>query len=180
MNCMSSRNEIQNELQELNSELVNCQPSMPFDMPQNYFNELTANIHQAISSTEWMEQQNMNPYTIPQNYFNELPKKITQKIETESKKDTTLLQRYPYFKYLQAAAVILFLVFGGMSIIKVHDQHSFSFNQQLQSIPDDAVKEYILQSEDGFDNLETTSASSFSFNNISANEITQYLDEQGW
>lgn len=80
---MNNRNDILNELKDLNSSLPALNPPYPYTVPDGYFEELAASVlakingEQIVSASE--ELQNISPllagfsrkmpYSLPQNYF---------------------------------------------------------------------------------------------------------------
>jgi predicted house-cleaning NTP pyrophosphatase (Maf/HAM1 superfamily) len=177
---MFSNNEIQNELIELNSSLSSlAKNEMTYVVPENYFKDFSCNLSASIAVTNIIEEQSNNPYAVPPHYFAAFPEKIKQKIAEETYHTPSLFQLYPYWKPLQVAAVIVFLVFGGFNLLNA-PKEQVSYHQQLNNLSENEVRAYILQTGGDFDNQEITASSSISFNKISEQEIKQYLDEQGW
>lgn len=176
---MTKGNDIQVELKEMNSTLAQLPKEIPFDVPNNYFNDITNNIVEMVLANDFIEQQSANPYTVPEQYFSAFPQKINQKIKEETTVTPTLFSLYPLLKPMQVAAAILIIIIGGFSFLHV-PKNSISFQQQLKNIPDEVVREYVAQNDDEnlYNNFSVNST--YSFNKLSEEEISQFLEEQGW
>ena len=176
---MTKGNDIQVELKEMNSKLAQLPKEMPFDVPDNYFNAVTDNIVEMVLANDFIEQQIANPYTVPEQYFSAFPQKINQKIKEETTVTPTLFSLYPLLRPMQVAAAILIIIIGGFSFLHV-PKNSISFQQQLKNIPDEVVREYVAQNDDENLNNNFSINSTYSFNKLSEEEISQFLEEQGW
>lgn len=60
----------------------------PYSAPDNYFNELSVRINQAVFVDGLMQKENQG-FTVPQNYFEELGQQIESKIAAQKIKDLT-------------------------------------------------------------------------------------------
>ncbi|MBS1774329.1 MAG: hypothetical protein JST82_15845 [Bacteroidetes bacterium] len=106
---MSNRNDIVNELRELNSPLADMSRAMPYELPTGYFEEVANDV---VSIAKVMDLQepvlNVNkgmPYMIPSGYFEALPTTINELVGNGLPQKASNVYEVPagYFAQLPAA-----------------------------------------------------------------------------
>lgn len=159
---MNELNEIEQELNELNSLLLHISKTMPFTVPENYFED------NVIYSKE-------NPFAVPDNYFSELPQLVTEKIN----KPRFVFSRWIF---LRAAAALL-LIFVGVYgyYVAVHP----SIDRQIRGLSATEIETYILYTSDDLDaekllQYSETSATHLPVHHIDKQTMVNYLNEYGW
>jgi hypothetical protein len=85
--------------------LASLPRTMPFSVPENYFNELQSRINQSVFVDGLMQTENQG-FTVPQNYFEELSTQIESRIAIEQIKSVVATDGFNtptnYFENLQA------------------------------------------------------------------------------
>jgi hypothetical protein len=86
-------------------QLASLPKTMPYSVPDNYFNELQARINQSVFVDGLMQGENQG-FTVPQNYFEDLGKQIESRIATEEIRSLAATDGFTtpanYFENLQA------------------------------------------------------------------------------
>ncbi len=173
---MQKPTEIRAELESLAPRLSQPLGNPPFQIPEDYF--LANPLHilarvQSASATENTEAD----------YFKTLPERILEKAKKEKPVSRKVFDFRNATWQLAAAALVLLMlgavVFGVFQKPSVH--------QQLASLEKETVLHYIHNHLDEFDTelLENSiklpaTKTILSTNQISDDEISEYLSENGW
>lgn len=82
---MKQKNDIKRELASMGSILVDAPQTMPYQVPQGYFNNLAPEIADQIQLSEGAltDLPKQLPFSVPEGYFQSLPQSILQKIQEE-------------------------------------------------------------------------------------------------
>ncbi len=85
---MERRNEISDELVSLGSSLATMPRTMPYMVPENYFDtlcsDLVQNIHSLQHSDPVLLSIKDNPYAVPQHYFEQFPAQVLAHVKENS------------------------------------------------------------------------------------------------
>ncbi len=97
---MNNKALILNELKEIAPELCTINTSMPFSIPNNYFEQFSLKIQ--LTLQEEITQQKQVAYSVPNNYFDSLSNAILNKV-----KSSPLVERSPVQEELELIAPFL-------------------------------------------------------------------------
>jgi hypothetical protein len=148
---MSQQNEILQELEAWQSPLAKLPRTMPFMVPDGYFNRLPAEISGALDQGDLtVYRSRRQPFEVPEQYFEQLPAMILSKVRAEGEqKPKTIDLRKSILKQLRWAAAAVLLLAAGAGIWRASVPSSFE--RQLASLPEDVVADYVEQHIDEFD-----------------------------
>ena len=193
------------ELSQLSPLLSGLTRKSPFQAPEGYFSDLTANVVSGVQAIEFVndELENLSPlmaslrkeptFRAPDGYFEELAgavlKKVTAPAETETPVISLGRRRRNWWQYSAAAATIgLILVGGYLNFHKTPPATSpFDITKSLSGVSDQDLENYldihnVPLAETG---TNTTASIDFSENDIksmlgdvSDAELKQYEDDQ--
>jgi hypothetical protein len=125
-------------------QLENGTKSMPYQVPQNYFNQHENRISEAVQLPEiLMSGIKEMPYHVPFNYFNQFPSAIASQIHALNGR--LFIARHTFLKPLSIAATILLfmgIAFKGL-FITPGTQGIQTTEQKLALLPDDEIQRYI-------------------------------------
>jgi hypothetical protein len=183
-------NEIQIELQSMDSPLAGMEKSMPYTMPEGYFHTLPEDLLNATLANS-IETGIASPYTAPDAYFSSLPESLlaAAKESEVTKGAPRLISFRPYWKrsikWAAAAVLVLGIGFGSYHYMQPATPDGKAA-KQLAKIDGDVIQEYVMHHVDEFDEetLENTVAANTNLHNtvstLDDEEIKAYLDENGW
>jgi hypothetical protein len=181
---MGTTSEILEELKQWQSPLAEAPRSMPYDMPDNYFNGFCDSIITAIHEAEEQKPQFGNdktPFATPENYFSTLPQDILAKAK-QSDATTTGKQTIAFRSIVRAVAAVLVIAIGIIGYRYFTQEPTAQ--QQLASISNEDISNYLEQHSDEFDTellaTHLSSAELGELENIANDDIIEYLDETGW
>ena len=160
-----------------------------FDVPQNYFEELTERIEIKLALGQIIQQE--KSFAVPENYFETLQSRITDRISaTEDKKEVKIIPLWKrgFIKYASAACFLLISSFGiyfyqnnQVNELPAAQLQSAEFanEQMLYDIDESTIIEH-LEAQNTSLNIKTTSASdteveNYILNNYSSNDLAQEL-----
>lgn len=180
---MERNTEIINELNNLSGLLAKAPVTMPYIVPESYFQVLSENI---ASHAQQASSLNTSApaYEVPSNYFEDLPQQVLAKAKQDEVNDIIYKrpkQKYSQVKIAIAALVILFISIGTYPLWY---QPTMTIEQQLADIPTEDLNEYIAANIEGYtlETFETTlpvEDMSLPTDNINTEDITKYLDYTG-
>jgi hypothetical protein len=179
---MERKNEIPEELKSLQSPLADMPRSMPFEIPQGYFEALPADMLAALQGGEKpADSSDSMPYSLPEHYFDSLPQEIlarAKQAETEKPKGRRIS-----LIFLRAAAAAMLLAIG-IAGYRYFSAQEPTATQQLATISDEDISLYLeTQLEDMDTDLlagRLSSADMAELEHIGNEEIIHYLNETGW
>ena len=177
---MKGGNNISEELEGMNSSLANIARTMPYVVPENYFEQLaghiTKNTHAETHSIPLCEV----PYKVPPAYFKALPQRLLALVKRENERiKTTAPKRLFYLSTIQwaAAAVLAFVIsFLGYMMFSMNESRP---EKMLSSVSRNEIKEYVNHSY-GIDADKVMSYTKINDLDVNSKDITQYLNETGW
>jgi hypothetical protein len=160
-----------------------------FDVPQNYFEELTERIETNIALGQMIQRE--KSFAVPENYFETLQSRITDKIAaTETKKEAKVIPLWKrgFIKYASAACFLLISSFGvyfyqnnqNNDIPAAQLQSAeFANEQMLYDIDESTIIDH-LEAQNTSNTKTTTSASdteveNYILNNYSSSDLAQEL-----
>nr|WP_199157506.1 hypothetical protein [Pedobacter sp. ASV2] len=159
-----------------------------FEVPQHYFEELTARLETAITLATIPKAE--STFGVPENYFDSLQNRINSKIEAlEPKKETKVVPLWSknLFKYASAACFLLISSFGlylyqnqGNSVSEIRAAE-FANEQMLYDIDENTIIDHLEAGSTAKSNTKTTSASDTEMENyilshFSSNDLAQELN----
>ncbi len=176
---MKHPEDISKELKELSSILSEQSRSMPYEVPDGYFNEFTVNIADHL---QLKEQAGANmPGVVPERYFETLPSQLLNKIKQDTPRKGNTINLT--IRWAVAAALLVLVSIGGYHVMNTGDS---SFEKQLATIPESELSEYINNNINQFD-IETIENELLADNNtgistqqLHEDDIVNYLNETGW
>jgi hypothetical protein len=136
MKLMNERNDIEQELNEIGNQLKNMSRTVPFEVPNGYFESLQDELKVKLATSELPAS---HPYHPPPDYFNQLPLNIIAKVrqgEPVSSRGRTIS-----FKLRWAAAASL-LVAASLAWYLLKDRPG-DLERQLADIPASEVGTYV-------------------------------------
>lgn len=163
-----------------------------FNVPENYFNELTERIETTIALREMVKAD--QPFAVPSNYFDNLQSRINNKIAVaEPQKEAKVISLWNrnLVKYASAACFLLVASFGiyayqntnvntsvPVSETKVAD---LSNEQLLYDIDESTIIEHLETQNSSIANSKTTSASdtemeNYILSNFSSSDLSHELN----
>ncbi|MFC4211433.1 hypothetical protein ACFOWA_09585 [Pedobacter lithocola] len=161
-----------------------------FEVPQNYFEELTEMIETRIAFEQ--SAQLTNSFAVPENYFETLQSRIINKIEAEQpvKKEAKIipLWRKGFIKYASAACFLLISSFGvyfyqnnqPADVVSIPQIKSADVanDQMLYDIDENTIIDHL--EAQNISNTNTASASdteveNYILNNYSSSDLAQEL-----
>lgn len=130
---MQQENDIQKELESINSKLGNISRKMPFDVPDNYFSNLPAQIMASVREKDiTLPLSKENPFAAPQGYFEQLPMQILSAVKEKQKTGAKVIV-LP--KNIRIAAAAILLLLAGAGVFKVAmQQNSFEHQSGLKTV----------------------------------------------
>jgi hypothetical protein len=202
---MESVNDIRNELKGLNSPLADMPRTMPYEVPQGYFESLEDGITLMRAGKEMPyvipqgyfeglateilfevnKPQQQHPFSVPGGYFDALPAELLAKAKQSDKKPKTISIGVTIWKNVRWAAAAVLLLGVGLGVYKNYlYQPKFNVQDELSTLSQDEIHEYVQQHIEEYD-VEAISSGSESFevkpaaNQLSNEEIEKYLKETG-
>jgi hypothetical protein len=179
---MQEKNEIQKELESMNSKLGHISKAMPYSVPDNYFEAFAERMTAFVKEEDILVNLPKNtPFETPAAYFDQLPEKVLAAAkESEKSKTRIIALNGNGWKNVRLAAAAVLLLLAGSGIFKIALQQN-SFDQRMAAVPDEAIKEYVLQNSTELNAGNTAIASNTTLpSQLTDEEITQYLNETGW
>ncbi|MEJ7560548.1 MAG: hypothetical protein WKF66_19720 [Pedobacter sp.] len=147
-----------------------------FSVPQNYFEELTANIEAKASIEKLKALPDQEGFSVPEGYFDEMKKEILAKAQSPTK--VLKLWRSNMLKYASAAC---FLLVAGLGVYFNQEQPQQTVNytdianeQMLFDIDEDVIIEHIQGSNVTVPivSSDQSELESYILNNFSTTELT--------
>lgn len=179
---MNGEQDILNELQQLNSPLVAYPRTMPYALPDGYFEDVVTQLNSTIAKDAQVLNRDM-PFSLPDGYFEKLPSTLLQAakatpVATPKQSRTMWLG----VRWAAAAMLIIAIGFGSYRVLTPETQ---SIEQQLNNIPDAELMAYVQENIDDFetDNIIThinNTGISNATNQLNSSDIELYLQETGW
>lgn len=162
----TNKQEIQEELLENGAFLNNASKKMPFEVPNNYFQENELEINSIIklknSSSDEM------PFSVPTNYFNTLPEIINAQTITSKPKAFT----WHWNMSSMAASLIFALIVYSFFTYKNEPNSAIA----LSSLPTEDIQQYLLQTDVSLVDLDKHK-SNVSIEDINDEIISEFLNE---
>jgi hypothetical protein len=157
---MNRQNDISEELKAIGSPILAALSSeMPYQVPNNYFQELPIYITDCIKAENesyiQLPASSVTPFSVPEHYFDSLADNIlatikSQKEQTTSKKTVPFTSSVQWNNIRWAAAAILLIMLGITASIR-YSLSTSSVDNQLSMISGAALKEYALLHTDELD-----------------------------
>lgn len=148
-----------------------------FQVPENYFEELTEMIETRIAFEQSV--QPINRFAVPENYFETLQVRITSKIEAEQgiKKEAKIipLWRRSFVKYASAACFLLITSFGVYFYQNSESANVVSVpHMQTADLANDQML-YDIDETTIIDHLEAQNTSNTKITSASDTEVENYI-----
>lgn len=190
---MSVNKNILKELEELESGFGWPEQHADFKVPEGYLTQLPDTVLNRIKGGEREELpvslSRENAFGTPAGYFENLPSRILNKINEENKKAPLVRlprSRRKWPNWAAAAAIAAFVAVGGMwwlipPRLQNNRQASISFNQQLASVSDEAIEQYLSTQinssniNEVYKNLSDQDLQDALTNDLSTSAIKEYL-----
>lgn len=181
---MKEVNEIIQELNELGSPLAAMPRTMPYSVPDGYFDQLPGDIWGGIADEQLMLELDGNdmPLQAPEGYFDSLPLKMLQaaKAGDAHEQATAVPNRQrklrPYIRLAAAAVIAIALSIGGYVF---YSHQEGTPEKILSSIPKSELNEYVSRRY-GLDPAMIAPGKEVNNLNVDNKDIVEYLDATGW
>lgn len=173
---MQEHNEILKELEGMKSKLGSISRRMPYYVPDDYFeNAATQILTSARAKDVTAGLADKTPFEVPNHYFDQLPLRVLENV-----KEKRSVKIIPLGRQIRLAAAAMLLLLAGAGFFKIALQQN-SFDKKLSALPDDAIKEYVLQTSNELNIDNTVADTKVPLpEHLTEAEIVQYLDETGW
>lgn len=164
------------------TENADVQAINNYDVPAGYFETLPGDILKQIKTEEFVTSlPKQNPYETPTGYFDKLPDEVLAHAKQQGKKGAIVINWQP-IRWAAAAILVLGLGFGSYKMLY---NKPIDTNKALAAVPKDSIHAYIVQNVDDFEtelilNSLGTEKTIKGTNQISEQEIVEYLNENGW
>ncbi len=180
---MEQQQDILQELKELNSPLAEFPRTMPYRLPDAYFDNLPAQVAQYVLADVPLTRD--MPHGIPEGYFDALPQQLLQAAKSN---ETTIKQTKGRNIWLNArwAAAAMLILFIGLGSYRVLTPQTLTIQQQLEEIPETAILAYVQDNIDDFDteyivsNMDNANTIQTQAENLNDETIEYYLENSGW
>ena len=182
---MRQDNEIVQELKSMGSALASLSRKTPYIVSDDYFSSLPAAVlTKAVESSLTDRLPRNSPYAVPSGYFEQMPQQILSKVKSHQEQHQTKVIPLDnsIWKGIRWAAAAVLLVIAGFGTFQVLNKEN-SVEEQLASLPTEAVIEYVQENRNGFDVALTELAierGPLATAQLTEEEIIHYLDETGW
>lgn len=188
---MKRNQDIQNELQEMDSPLAQTSRSMPYHVPDGYFELLHERIKNTVIADSDVPDINalkdtVSTMEVPEGYFDTLPDKVLAAAKQQPTKTIELggsNKSWAPLRWLATAIIVLGVVF---SITQFSSgSNEIDVYAELSKIPTDSIENYLAMQIDDVDveSLENSwnSGTSTGVNTgLTESELEQYLQEADW
>lgn len=188
---MSVNKNILQELKEIVPGFQWPENHPDFEVPEGYFTQFPDAVLNKINNGGEKELSvsftKKNIYEAPAGYFDSLPEKVLSKVNRESKgvQVMQLPRRHRnWYNWATAAVIAAFVALGGVIWLTpppVKQQSSFSINQQLASLSDQEIEQYLSVQinssnvNEVYDNLSDQDLQNVLTNGLSTAAIEEYL-----
>ena len=182
---MKEVNEIIQELNEWGSPLAAMPRTMPYSVPDGYFDQLPGDIWGGIADEQLMLEFDGTdmPLQAPEGYFDSLPLKMLQaaKAGDVREQETTAvparqIKLRPYIRWAAAAVIAITVSIGGYLMYAPQETTP---ERILSSIPKSELKEYVTRRY-GLDPAMIAPGKEVNNLNVNNKDIVEYLDATGW
>lgn len=190
---MSVNKNIRKELEEIVPGSKWPEKPADFEIPEGYFQQLTDIVLNKIKDREEEELplslKNRRTYEAPAEYFENLPEKVLSRI-SEGNRETPVVmlpRKHKNWQNWAAAAIIAaFVATAGLiwlapSHLQNGQSSSFSLSQQLASVSDQAIEQYLgtqinsSNVNEVYDNLSNQDLQDALTTGLSTSAIEEYL-----
>lgn len=172
---MKQNNDIQEELQMLNSKLGNISKEMPFTVPRHYFDELYG--HVSLHTTK----KHTAPHIVPEGYFDNLPEAMFERLKKELREEKPVTKRVSFnWRSISMAAAAVIIILISIGIYQQPHEQPLSATENLAQISDEKILAYMEDNIDDFD-IELIKASlpnttqEINFKEVDNTTINDYL-----
>lgn len=174
---------------------------LPYQVPAAYFDQFPAEVMALAQGEGNTDLPKATPFHVPGDYFEQFSANILSRVKEESISGALAVpevpqkpKRVPLFRSMQLAASVALIIFAGFGLLRINNNMiplnpakttvaAINFN----GIPEEAIRDYVLQNIDDFDTeLIVSSISAGSDSRLDAalgasnEEIEAYLNEDGW
>lgn len=189
---MSVNKNILKELEEIVPGFRWPENHADFEVPDEYFQRFPDTVLNKITNSDTEKlpvSLSRDTFVTPAGYFESLPEKVLSKIKGDSKETSVvrLPRKHRHWQNWVAAAVIAaFVALGGLIWLTPHpsqkgQQASFSLSQQLASVSNQAIEQYLIthvnvsNMSEVYNNLSEQDLQDALTNGLSTSAIKEYL-----
>lgn len=172
------REEINDELNILNSSLAGSKVGMPYNIPEGYFAGLADKVLQAneADGSNSLPKPTAMPYMVPPLYFDGLANQVIEKAVPQKKKGVLL----SFSTIRWAAAAMLLVMVGAAVTVSMNRQSNGIYNAESIIVVADRDIEVFFADNIRPDAAMVPDISYLSHTDMQAKDIIFYLDETGW
>ena len=172
------KEEINDELNILNSSLAGSKVGMPYNVPEGYFSELA---HKVLQTDEADGSNNIPmhtamPYLVPPKYFDGLASQVIEKAAPQKKK--AVLLSFTTIRW--AAAAMLLVMVGTAVIVSMNRQRTGVYNVNSRVVVADRDIEAYFADNTRPEVALLPDITYLTSTDVQAKEIIYYLDQTGW
>lgn len=143
---MERNNDIQDELNMLNSTLGTLPKRMPYQVPQDYFEELPSRI------SLHKKDRHMAPHIVPKGYFDNLPEQMLEKLKQEQDYQAPKAKRIDIsWRSISLAAAAVIIILISIGVYQAPKEQPLSVAENLEQVSDDKILAYLEDNIDDYD-----------------------------
>ncbi len=172
------KEDINDELNILNSSLAGSRIGMPYNVPEGYFLGLAHKVLQTdeADGSNSLPIHTAMPYQVPPNYFDGLSSQVIEKAAPQKKKG--LLLSFTTIRW--AAAAMLLVMVGAAVVVSMNKQSNDIYNAESVVVVADRDIEVYFADNTRPDAAMLPDISYLNYTDVQAKDIIYYLDETGW
>ncbi len=172
------KEEINDELNILNSSLAGSKVGMPYNAPEGYFSELAEKALQTneANGSNSLPTPTAMPYQVPPLYFDGLAKQVIEKAAPQKKK--AILLSFTTIRW--AAAAMLLVMVGTAVIVSLNRQNTGVYNVNSGVVVADRDIEAYFADNTRPEVALLPEITYLTATDVQAKEIIYYLDQTGW
>ncbi len=172
------KEEINDELNILNSSLAGSKVGMPYNVPDGYFSGLAGNVLEASEAdgSSSLPMHTAMPYQVPPLYFDGLAKQVIEKAAPQKKK--AILLSFTTIRW--TAAAMLLVMVGAAVVVSINKQSNGRYNAESDVVVADRDIEAYFADNTRPEVALLPEITYLTSTDVQAKEIIYYLDETGW
>jgi len=181
---MEREQDILKELKKLNSPLAVFPRTMPYIVPDAYFDNLPTLVARYVLADTPLTKD--MPLAVPDGYFDALPQQLLQAVKNDEAPAKEESKNRSVWLNARWAAAAMLIIFIGLGSYRILTPETLTIQQQLEEIPEAAILAYVQDNIDEFDteyivnNLDNANTIQTQAENLNDETIEYYLENSGW
>ena len=173
--------------------ILHYSKAMLYQVPQGYFDNLAGDVLAIAKGESALLEQPKAPFEVPQGYFSQLPAQMlavakAADVHQEVRKTRVISPNWKTLWTSTRWAAAAILILGIALSTYTGLQRPMSVENQLAALPEGTISKYVEQNIDDFETelivstltTNKTRSTAQAIDELSDEEIIQYLDETGW